>query len=148
VSAGEPWPLRLVSSMNGEAGRHYTCNSIVGDAMEILRSFEPDDINWVFLSTSGVHGSYCSLDAIERALWDATDDEARADDFATDDPEWTRDTERDVTVLIVLPRMVTTCYGNATIRTREDVALLRRLTEQTIAGVMKLESGNRAKEAT
>lgn len=111
--------------------------------MEILRELEPDDINWVFLSTSGVHGTYASLDDIERSLWDATDAEARKEHYAEADADWHRPTEAEVTVLIVLPRMVTTIYGTAIIRTREDVQLLRKRVEQTFEGIEDLQRGNR-----
>ena len=134
MTQAKPWNLELVTRRTaGDAGRHYTCNRILGDAMDILRDFEPDDINWVFLSTSGVHGSYISLDDIEQRI----SGEATSEDM--------QDGE-EVTVLIVLPRMVVTCYGNAIIRTREDIALLRRLVEKTFIGIAELQKGNRAKE--
>lgn len=144
---GSPWDLRLVTPSHGKpAGSHYTCNGINGDAMDIIRLLEPNELNWVFLSTSGVHGSYCSLDDIEFRLWDGTDAEVREDECAVDDPEWTRDTTADITVLIVLPRIVATMFGNGVIRTREDVALLRRRVEQTFEGIANLQKGNREKE--
>lgn len=109
--------------------------------MEILRDLEPDDINWVFLSTSGVHGSYMNLDDAEK-LW--TDPRAyrEANCLApTDDLP----TEETITVLIVLPRMVTTMFGTATLRSLDDVALLRTRVEQTFAGITERQAGNRAR---
>jgi hypothetical protein len=111
--------------------------------MEIIRDLEPDDINWIFLSTSGIHGSYTSLDRIEK-LW--TDPAAyRASGYIEDGEPMP--TEAGITVLIVLPRMVTTMYGNATVRSLDDVALLRRRVEQTFEGIAKLQAGNREKGA-
>lgn len=137
-----PWPLKLVRTDHySRCGGHYTTNAIEGDAMEIVRDLEPDDINWVFLSTSGVHGSYASLDDVE-LLW--TDPERYRKENHMEDSEALPD-EEDVTVLIVLPRMVTTAYGTATVRSLDDVALLRQRVEQTLAGIEKLQAGNRAK---
>lgn len=141
----KPLDLRLVTTNGREdrAGGHYTTNAICGDAMDIIRQLEPNDINWIFLSTSGVHGTYCTLDDVEDRLWNLSDEELRKVDYAEDDEDWKRPTEDDITVLIVLPRMVTTMYGTAIIRTREDVALLRKRVEQTFKGIERLQKGNR-----
>lgn len=137
-----PWPLRLVEPGPWkQPGTHYTCNAIHGDAMEILRDLEPNDINWVFLSTSGVHGSYKSLDDCE-LLW--TDPDRYRKESFMEQGEPLPDAE-EVTVLIVLPRMVTTMYGEAVIRGLDDVALLRERVEQTFAGIAELQAGNRRK---
>lgn len=123
------------------AGTHYTTNAIVGDAMVILRELEPNDINWVFLSTSGVHGSYMSLDEAE-LLW--TDPARYRSEHGYEAGE-ELPVEQDITVLIVLPRMVTTAYGNAIVRSLDDVSLLRKRVEQTMAGIALLQAGNREK---
>ena len=138
------WPIKLVApSYSCEAGRHYTINSIDGDAMVILRDLEPDDLNWVFLSTSGVHGSYTSLDEIEK-LWTAPDEYRKENYLGADEPLPDYD---EITVVIVMPRMVTTFYGNAAVRSLDDVALLRKRVEQTIAGILKLQEGNRERHS-
>lgn len=78
-----------------------------GDAMAALRQMFPegkaDDLNFVLFSTSGVHGSYCTIE----------DAEAEPD--------------LGVTFLIVQPRIVGLRYGNCEPRTPEDFAFLKAL---------------------
>lgn len=130
----------MEANMN-EWGSHYTVNSVPGDGMEFLRNFQPNDINYVFLSTSGVHGTYCNLDQIELLFVPGKEEEARKALGIYPGEELPK--EREITFCALLPRMVTTFYGNATVRSMEDVKYLRRLTEQTITGVLKLQEGNR-----
>lgn len=128
--------------LNADGRNYYTVNRIVGDAMDIIRDFEPDELNWVFLSASGVHGSYCTLDNIERWLFGGDTKAIRSDlGLQRGEP---LPTQHEVTVLIVKPRVVCTLYGNAIVRTREDIALLRKKVEQTVAGVAVSQIGNRS----
>jgi hypothetical protein len=134
------------------AGRHYTVNGIAdgGDMMPLLREFVPDELNWIFLATSGIHGSYASLDSAEANLdMFESDTDAYREDSCLDECDpmpavWSYD----ITALIVKPRMVTTIYGNAILRSREDIALLRLRVEQTMAGVVKSQDGNRVQNVS
>jgi hypothetical protein len=125
------------------ACEHYSVNAIRGDGMPYLRTIKPDDLNYVFLSTSGVHGSYTNLDEIEMLFDPAREKQAREYFFVdAGDP---LPTEHEITFCVLQPRKVTTIYGNALVRSLDDVAFLRRLTELTIAGVAELQKGNREK---
>lgn len=84
------------------------------------------ELNWLFLSTSGVHGSYQTLDDIEAC--DGTDEEDECFD--------------EITVLIVCPRLVVMKYGHLPID-RADIPWLRTVVTKTIAGVAKSQAENR-----
>lgn len=83
-------------------------------AAELLHGIFPegeaDDMNLVLFSTSGVHGSYVTIEDVE-ASW------AKAGDERMDS----------VTFLLVQPRIVSITYGNVRCNTPEDAAFLKRL---------------------
>jgi hypothetical protein len=112
-------------SIHGKRGGHYNNFAIKpGRGMSALRHFFPDgeadEMNFVLFSTSGIHGSYVTLEEIEASLKkygvkDWGDDDG-PDDYLH--PE--------VTVLIVQPRICTLRHGNAEF-TIDDVEFLKRL---------------------
>lgn len=85
-----------------------------------LKSLFPDgeanELNWCFVGTSGVHGSYTKLDR-----WPEVDT---------------------FTVLVVQPRTVAMFYGNLTCRDAEDVRYLRQLVNTTLAAINETQSTN------
>lgn len=111
-------------------GGHYSIfylpNSPSG-GMAALREFFPsgeaNDLNLVLFSTSGVHGSYSTIEDAERALngeWDDPESEGYV-------PE--------VTFLVVQPRVVTLRYGNCQPENAEDIAFLKTLRQTSMAAV-------------
>jgi hypothetical protein len=82
------------------------------------------DLNWLFLSVSGIAGSYVSLDDLE-------EDQEYWDDQGT----------ATITMFVVQPRMGRTFKGNVRI-TRADIPFLRTTVEKTLAGCRNLQSGN------
>lgn len=88
--------------------------------MKKLRNMFPtaqaDDMNFVMFSTSGVHGTYTTLEEIE-------------EEFTGSDHEFCR-----LTILIVQPRVVCLHYGTILIE-REDIPFLKTL-RATSAKVM------------
>lgn len=88
---------------------HYSIMRLArdGNAMSALREMFPnaqaDELNAVLFSTSGVHGTYCTIEACE------------AGDV------------RDVTFVIVHPRLVALRYGNCEPKTPDDFAFLKKL---------------------
>jgi hypothetical protein len=110
---------------NNRPGRddnpYYSVLRLVGDGMEALRQLFPtgeaDELNAVLFSTSGVHGTYCTIEAVE----------AGGDDVPSD-----------VTFCVIQPRIVCMRYGNVTPITPEDFAFLKRLREtssKALAGI-------------
>lgn len=89
---------------------YYGVMRLTGDGMEALRQLFPDgvanDRNFVLFSTSGVHGTYCTIEAAESEGCD-------------------------VTFLVVQPRIVGLRYGNCSPKTPEDFEFLRKLRESS-----------------
>lgn len=109
---------------------HYSIIPIRGtDGMaELLTMFpegKADSMNMVLFSTSGVHGSYTTLEEAE--AWVAMDETTKRTENSGEDP----DEFMDVTVLILQPRRVSMRYGVCTPRTPEDFAYLKRLRESS-----------------
>lgn len=105
---------------------HYTVNETIqtiDDLRAMFPSGEADELNWCFLSTSGVHGSYTSLDDIAAG----PDEDGYEDNY--------------VTVLVVAPRMIRCNYGHIEISVH-DIPWLRRLVSSTLEAVAKSQRGN------
>jgi hypothetical protein len=106
---------------------HYSIMALqnAGDGMRALRAMFPeakaDDLNAVLFSTSGVHGTYCTIEAVEQ-------DMRRPD----------RECQRDVTFLIVHPRFVALRYGTCTPETAADIDFLKRLRASSRDALMKV----------
>lgn len=86
---------------------YYCVMKLVGDGMAALREMFPNGeangLNFVLFSTSGVHGTYATIEAVE------------------DKPAI------GLTFLIVQPRIVGLKYGNCEPKTPEDFAFLKKL---------------------
>jgi hypothetical protein len=111
-----------VSWENTGAGHwHYTTFWLRDDdsGMTALRDMFPDaeadEMNFVLFSTSGVHGSYCTIEEVES------------------DPD--RST---VTFLVVHPRLVTLRYGNCVPQTEDDFSFLKKLRANSHKAVLKI----------
>lgn len=97
---------------------YYKCQEVKKyEGMEFLRMLfpdcKPDEMNFVLFSTSGVHGSYISIEEVEKT---PIDEEG--------DPEF-------VTFLVVHPRTVSLSYGNAIPETPEDFEFLKNLRQRS-----------------
>jgi hypothetical protein len=90
---------------------YYGCLRLVGNGMAALRQLFPegkaDDLNFVLFSTSGVHGTYCTIEDCEAG-------EAS-----------------DVTFVVVQPRIVCIRYGNCHPASADDFAFLKQLRESS-----------------
>lgn len=122
------WKLRqqTVARINVDAPRIQQVTQIT--SLDDIRHFFPEaydaTLNWLFLSTSGVHGHYLTLDHIEQAGFEATEDYLPT-----------------VTVLAVQPRLVRAYCGTVLI-TPDDMPWLRERVRRTIEGVIKSQAGN------
>jgi hypothetical protein len=116
-------------------GGHYTIWRF--DSIDDVRAQFPDDVdytlNWLFVGTSGVHGSYAALDDVMDAL--TTPPDPSDDDEDGDDPPT-------VTLLIVQPRLVKTMYGDVPV-TPADIAWLRTVVAGTTEGIEESQGGSR-----
>lgn len=104
-----------------DTGAHYSIWEIKG-GMAALREMFPEgkanELNFVLFSTSGVHGSYTTLEELN---------------FDED----SEDHDDTITVLIVQPRLVCLRYGTFTV-TPEDVEWLKELRRSSMEQVVKI----------
>lgn len=134
-AVGDFWESVMRHSRDGK-GAHYNTFGLTREenAEPALRRMFPDgqanEMNFVLFSTSGVHGSYQTIEDIESCAakngWtdapeDGSEDEART-------------ASRWLTFLVVQPRTVTLRYGNVR-ATAENVAWLKKLRETSWAAV-------------
>lgn len=105
---------RTTTSRDGN-DPYYGVMRLIGDGMAALRELFPsgdaDDLNFVLFSTSGVHGTYCTIEAAEA------------------------DPAIGVAFLVVHPRIVGLRYGNCEPKTNEDFAFLKRLRASSLGAV-------------
>jgi hypothetical protein len=109
-SVGDIW-----KSVHSKEGAHYNTYGCDDDSgMEALRRMFPDgeanDLNFVLFSTSGIHGSYCTIEDVEQ--------ERMNDNL---------DYEPHLTFLIVHPRICCLRYGNCIPKTEDDFTYLKKL---------------------
>ena len=111
-------------------GGHYSKPVPVmeGCGMEALRTMFPegeaDEMNFVLFSTSGVHGSYTTIE------------EHESEPVFTEDGE--PDQENTVTFVIVQPRIVAMRYGVVCPKSPDDYAFLRKLRQSSWDAVAKI----------
>ena len=122
----EPATSRLWRSIHDKQGAHYnTYDCRDANGMEALRAMFPDgkadEFNFCLFSTSGVHGTYSTIEEAEGGLGRGNKDE--------DGEEVTPS----VTFLIVHPRIVCLRYGNCEPKNAEDIAFLKSLRESSWA---------------
>ena len=119
----EPQESELWRSLCG-AGAHYNIFVIKPEqGMAALRWMFPDgeadDLNFVLFSTSGVHGSYCTIEEVEASA-------------TTDEPIG------GVTFLIIQPRLVCMRYGECTPKTKDDYDFLKKLRKSSLDECSKI----------
>lgn len=109
---------------------HYTIQKLESFA-DVRAVFTPGvqhDLNWVFASTSGIHGHYWTIEEI-LANWDAPEDEDNGIPV------------KDITVTILHPRTICVRYGTVE-ATKEDLVFLSAHINQTLLGVIRSQQGN------
>jgi hypothetical protein len=105
-------------------GGHYSkpVPVVSENAMLALKTLFPeaqaDRENFVLFSTSGVHGSYMTIEDFEEK--------------PNNERGW------GITFLVVQPRLVSLRFGNVAPQTAEDFTFLKRLRETSHAAVLKI----------
>ncbi len=127
-------PLKCLEC-GAQRGGHYSINGATADdrmaTVDDLRMMflencaGVDELNYMLLSTSGIHGSYSNLDGVTPA----------------NEPQ-TEDSVNDVTFLIIRPRLVQLVFGNVVVRTREELEWLRRCVTASLQAITKSQRGN------
>lgn len=124
-------------SVHGKRGGHYNNFGIKpGREMAVLRQWFPEgeanELNVVLFSTSGVHGTYTTIEEVESGLQKYGDEP----DFGDDG--WPEDWHgNEITILIVQPRVCTVRHGNVTV-TLADIPFLKRLRESSHRELSKI----------
>lgn len=117
----EPSEHDFGKSIFGKEGAHY--NIYKFSDIKTLKTMFPEaqanELNFVLFSTSGIHGSYITIEDLEKAITD-------------NDPDY--EGVYTLTVLIIQPRTVTMRYGNIDI-TAEDLPYLKKLRETSFDAV-------------
>jgi len=83
----------------------------IKDLKTIFPNGEANDLNMVMFSTSGVHGTYSTIEELEEAI--KTNDEGYEGEY------W-------LTILVIHPRIVSMQYGSIEI-TLDDIDYLKKL---------------------
>jgi len=93
--------------MDIEFPSHYENGEIESfEQLKVALDGGANELNWLFIGTSGVHGSYAKLE------------------------EWPEKT--DFTVLVVRPRLVSCLYGHVDIEKQEQYNWLRENVKKTV----------------
>ena len=153
---------RLIAGRIKTRGRtgsgYYQISQLPEDTgIEALRAIFNDGgpvdytMNWLFLSTSGVHGHYTALDAIEAEVprlthgcwkWDHDPTCDCGAPFDRDNPPNIHPDGRfSITVLVVKPRIVQTTYGTIYAHV-DDIPWMREAVTKTVEGVALSQTGN------
>lgn len=115
--------------ISNEGAYYSILHSVKDREMEALKILFPkgeaDELNFVLFSTSGVHGTY---ETIENAAKDFLDPKT-----SEEDKQYCR-----VTFLVIQPRIVCMRYGNVPITSREDIQYLKKLRKTSLQVVSKI----------
>jgi hypothetical protein len=130
----EPRQGSMFRSLYSKDGAHYNVFEAF-NGMDALRSIFPegvaDELNFCLFSTSGVHGSYITIEEAEKAFKKKKHD------------DW----ECEVTFLIVHPRVVCLRYGNCQPNSAADFEYLKKLRETSRAAVVLIGGTAKRKRA-
>lgn len=129
----------MIVQRNPEPGtlESYYVNS--GLTMELIHTvFDTDEdgkdpdysMNWLILSTSGIHGSYTALDELE------------IDDGTNEDESLWQDGIATITAMIFQPRRLSIVYEGELEITRDDIPYLRNIVSKTVLGFIESQRGN------
>ena len=88
-----------------------------------------DHMNMLMGSTSGIHGTYTTLDDLENPAYIAL-------------AELDISHHETFTILVIQPRIVRMTYGTVGIRSQKDIDWLRDIITQSIAAFAKSQEGN------
>lgn len=106
---------------------YYSVQKLEGMAeVRVLLADGANALNWLFLSTSGVHGSYQTLDNLFKV-----DEEYPGEEEIPDS----------ITAIVFQPRTVRVWYGDIKV-TPEDVPWLREQVTKTLTAVATSQLGN------
>ena len=112
----------LFITQYGEGAGHYSIAYTKQDrGMEAIRTIfpdgKPDEMNFILFSTSGVHGTYNTIEDVEAYLNLSEEDRNRED----------CELFGGLTYVIIQPRLCALKYGNCEPQNKEDIDFLKSL---------------------
>lgn len=117
------WKNKNPSNDNDDC--YYSVMELKGDGMQALRQLffngEANELNFCIFSTSGIHGSYATIEDVE-----------------TDLQRIERHGAHTVTFCVIQPRIVCVRYGVAEPRTADDISFLKKLRFSSLHAVSKI----------
>jgi hypothetical protein len=124
-------------------GAHYNIWKIssggVAGLRQLFRDGKADDMNFVLFSTSGVHGTYTTIEQIEHTLTKyGPDPEFLKDENEERIPDDWHGTS--LTVTVYHPRIIGVGYGNVEV-TLEDIPFLKQLRQSSWDAVQTIGKG-------
>ena len=142
------YPAIKCEFCNGErTGAHYNIWSISGGGVNGLRKMFPDakanEMNFVLFSTSGVHGSYTTIEDIEESLTKY----GPSPEFLKDETEESMPDDwngTSLTVTVYHPRIIGVGYGSVNV-TLDDIPFLKALRQSSWDAVLTIGEGDRGK---
>lgn len=101
-----------------KGGDGYWTISLATTAQDFIDMFPNgvDYLNWLLLSTSGIHGSYQTLD------------------------DWTPESPK-ITMLAICPRILRMTFGDVEV-SEKQIPILRRLVSETLEAIATSQKGN------
>ena len=123
---------RSLNCFEPKSGGHYNHYSVIKKmAITLLRRIFPEgkanELNFVLFSTSGVHGTYNTIEDAEKVLMTAPVD-LDEDDLCLSE----------VTFVIIQPRLCTIHYGNCEPKNNEDIKFLKSLRQSSWDAVLTI----------
>ena len=120
-----------LKSVYNKDGHHYNIYKVeASKGMEVLRDLFPDaeanEMNFVMFSTSGIHGSYATIEDIENGFNEYGVDPQFPGGEPPDD-YW----GNNLTVLVIHPRIVCMKYGDIEVAP-DDIQFLKDLRKSSI----------------
>ena len=135
---------RLINEQERELGiqRKYTARPLAGNNNDerwiVLKEHFSDHgantLNMLMGSTSGIHGSGCTLD-----------DLTNAEEYLKEN-EIPRSHDEAFTILIIQPRICRITYGTVGIRSDDDIKWLRNTITESVKAFIESQEGNTWKE--
>jgi hypothetical protein len=137
MSAENPYPAVKCQFCRRERdGAHYNIWNISSGGVDGLRRVFPDakanEMNFVLFSTSGVHGTYTTIEEIEASIAKYGDSPQFPEDESPDDycyPE--------ITVTVYHPRIIGVGYGCVKVEAK-DIQFLKDLRQSSWEAVSKI----------
>ena len=116
--------------------QYYSISEL--NSIEYVKKAFPDgkanELNFVLFSTSGVHGTYTTIEDIEYYLEKYPNFHELSEEKQEEIREGEDGYSDMLTILIIRPRVVEMVYGNIQVK-KEDIPYLKRLRETSIDAV-------------